>query len=139
MRTRFLLGGLLSFIALNAFAGGYYAMAGAAGVPTEWLAGSPFRDYSVPGLILFIAVGGAALIASVSVFLRDPRARLASFAAAAVLLGWLAIQVAIVGYISWMQPVTAAAGLLVVALARRLPADEEESPAISNLWSGHRA
>jgi hypothetical protein len=45
---RYPLGGLLAFGAVNAFAGGYYGLAGAAGVPTEWLNRSPFRDYFVP-------------------------------------------------------------------------------------------
>jgi hypothetical protein len=115
-----LLGGLL-FIALNAFASGCYAMAGAAG-PDQWLAGSPFTDYRVPGLILFVVVGGAFLIACVTVLGRDPRARPVAYAAAAVVLAWLAAQIAIIGYVSWMQPVTAAAALAVLALAQRLPA-----------------
>ena len=39
---RSLLIGLLTFGALNAFAGGYYGLAGAKGVPIEWLRGQPF-------------------------------------------------------------------------------------------------
>ncbi|MEJ2009734.1 MAG: hypothetical protein P8Z30_16535 [Acidobacteriota bacterium] len=66
--VRFALGSLLAFGALNAFAGGYYGLAGARGVPTEWLAGSPFRDYWIPSLILFIIVGGSFLVAAVAVF-----------------------------------------------------------------------
>jgi hypothetical protein len=34
---RLALGLLLAFGALNAFAGGYYGLSGARGVPTEWL------------------------------------------------------------------------------------------------------
>jgi hypothetical protein len=49
---RTLLGALLTVGALNAFAGGYYGLSGAEGVPREWLAGSPFRDYFVPSVIL---------------------------------------------------------------------------------------
>src|SRR6185503_7859661 len=39
---RGVLGGLLAFGALNAFAGGLYGMSGAPDVPREWLEGSPF-------------------------------------------------------------------------------------------------
>jgi hypothetical protein len=35
---RYLLGALLTFGAINAFAGGYYGLSGAKGVPLEWLA-----------------------------------------------------------------------------------------------------
>ena len=47
-----------TLIALNgtagvaALAGAWYALGGAPDVPTEWLDGSPFADYRVPGLIL---------------------------------------------------------------------------------------
>jgi len=47
MWNRHVLGALLAFGAINAVAGGYYGLSGASGVPLEWLAGSPFRDYLV--------------------------------------------------------------------------------------------
>jgi hypothetical protein len=62
------LGALLAFGAVNAFGGGYYGLSGAEGIPTEWLHGSPFRDYFVPSLILLIVVGGSFVVASVAVF-----------------------------------------------------------------------
>lgn len=119
--VRPLLEGLLVFGAVNAFAGGYYGMSGAAGVPTEWLYGSPFKDYFIPSLILFAIVGGSCLIAAMAVFRRWRHARVLSYAAAAVVLGWLAVQLSIIGYVSWMQPVTAALGLLIPPLASRMP------------------
>jgi hypothetical protein len=39
---RYILGAVLGFAALNAFAGGYYGLTGAKGIPKEWLRGSPF-------------------------------------------------------------------------------------------------
>jgi hypothetical protein len=42
-------------------------------------------------------------------------------AAGALVLAWIAVQVAIIGYVSWMQPATTVAGILVLALARCLP------------------
>src|SRR4051812_27480018 len=50
--SRWILGSLLLLVALNAFGGGYYGMAGAPNVPTEWLEGSPFTSYFLPSLIL---------------------------------------------------------------------------------------
>ena len=46
--TRYLLVVWLMFGAINAFAGGYYGLSGAKGVPLEWLASSPFSDYFHP-------------------------------------------------------------------------------------------
>ena len=118
--VRFALGGLLAFGALNAFAGGYYGLSGAKGVPAEWLAGSPFKDYFVPSLVLFLVVVGSLLVAAIAVLTRLRRARVTAFAAGAVLLVWIAAQVSIIGYVSWMQPTTAIGGLLVLVLAWRL-------------------
>jgi len=121
MKSRYGLGGLLAFGALNAFAGGWYGLTGAEGVPTQWLEGSPFRSYFVPSLILLTVVGGSLLIAAIAVFGRLRGGRLAAIGAGAILLGWLTAQVAIIGYVSWMQPATAVGGLMVLVLARLLP------------------
>jgi hypothetical protein len=118
---RYPLGALLAVGALNAFAGGCYGLLGAEGVPVEWLEGSPFNDYFVPSLVLFMLVGGSFLFASIAVFEQFRVARASAFAAGTIVLVWIAIQVTIIGYVSWMQPATAFAGLLVVMLARRLP------------------
>jgi hypothetical protein len=118
---RYALGGLLAFGALNAFAGGYYGMAGAEGVPREWLEGSPFDNYFIPSLVLFVVVGGSFLAAAIAIFAKLRVARSAAFAAGAIVLGWLAVETAIIGYASWMQPATTIGGLLVLLFAWLLP------------------
>ena len=128
---RYILGTLLAFAALNAFAGGAYGLAGAKGVPKEWLRGSPFPDYFLPSLVLVVVVGASFLLAAVAVFARWRHDRLLAIAAAAILFGWLAIEVAIIGYVSWMQPATAIGGALVLVLARQLPSP---SPTVRLRW-----
>jgi hypothetical protein len=118
--TRYALAAVLGLVALNAFAGGYYGLAGAEGVPLEWLHGSPFRSYLVPSLVLFVVVGGAYASGAVAVLARGRHAKLFAFAAVAVGAIWLATQVAIIGYVSWMQPATAAAIALTFLLTLRL-------------------
>jgi len=39
------------------------------------------------------------------------------FSAVVIVFGWLAVQIAIIGYVSWMQPATAIAGLFILILA----------------------
>jgi hypothetical protein len=119
--VRFLLGSLLAFGTVNAIGGGFYGLTGAEGVPTEWLEGSPFRDYFIPSLILLTAVGGVLLLATIAVFAQRPMARVAAFSAATVVLGWLTVQVAIIGHVSWMQPVTGIGALLIFVLTWLLP------------------
>ena len=111
------LGALLAFGALNAFAGGYYGLSGADGVPRDWLAGSPFTDYFVPSLVLFVVVGGSLAAAAVLVLARSPHARVASSAASGIVLAWIAVQLAIIGFVSWMQPATIVAGVLALVLS----------------------
>jgi hypothetical protein len=110
------LGILLLFVALNAFGGGYYGMAGARDVPVEWLEGTPFHNYFLPAFVLFLIIGGSSLLAAVAVFNRSPLARKATLVAGTLLLGWLSIQVALIGYVSWMQPVTAIASFIILYL-----------------------
>jgi nitroimidazol reductase NimA-like FMN-containing flavoprotein (pyridoxamine 5'-phosphate oxidase superfamily) len=108
--VRYILGGLLGLGALNAIAGGYYGLSGAEGVPVV-----------VRSLILLVVVGGSFLIASIAVLAGRRISRTAAFTAGAILLAWIALQVAIIGYVSWMQPATAAAGVVVIVLAWLLP------------------
>jgi len=117
--TRYALGGVLAFGALNAFAGGYYGLSGAEGVPKQWLEGSPFADYFIPSLILFTVVGGSFLISTIAVFAGLRIARRAALSAGVIVLGWLAVQMVVIGYVSWMQPTTAVAGLLILIMAWR--------------------
>ena len=118
---RRVLGALLAFGALCAFDGGFYGLTGAKGVPTQWLQGSPFQDYIIPSLILVAVVGGTLLLAAVAVFARWPRARPLALLAALILLAFLAVQLSILGYVSWMQPTTAAYAVVLLTLGLLLP------------------
>ncbi len=101
-------------------------MAGAAGVPMAWLDGSPFTSYFVPSLVLFVLVGGATLAASVLVFTRSRYGRAGAIGAGLVMLGWIVVQLAIIGFVSWLQPAVAVVSLVVLALTpSALPAPPE--------------
>ena len=121
MRARLLIG-IHTLVALNAVGGGIYGLTGAPGVPVAWLRGTPFESYLVPSLILLGVVGGSQALACFSLSTRSSRARRLSLAAGAVLLGWIGIQLALIGYVSWLQPAVALAALATLALASKLPA-----------------
>ena len=124
------LGVLLAFGAVNAFAGGNYGLSGAKGVPVEWLDGSPFRSYFIPSLILLTVVGGSFATAAVAVFAGLRCARPAARAAAVIVTGWLAAQVAIIGYVSWMQPTTAVTAVAIFVFAWILPSPRDRMSAL---------
>lgn len=122
MRTR-VLSVLHAVVALNAAGGGIYGLTGAPGVPLEWLEHTPFPSYVIPSLILLLIVGGIHVAAGLSVAARTPRCRRVSLAAAAILLGWIGTQVALIGYVSWLQPAVGLASLANLTLAWWLPDD----------------
>lgn len=121
--VRIILVVLEALLALNAAGGGIYGLTGAAGVPREWLQGSPFESFFVPSLILIAVVGGSALVAATLVVLRPPLGAWASLGAAAILFVWIAVQVGIIGLVSWLQPTCIVLALVIgglaVALRRR--------------------
>lgn len=51
---------------ISAVGGAVYALAGAPAVPTDWLKGSPFRSYAVPGAVLGTTVAGSQLLAALT-------------------------------------------------------------------------
>jgi len=104
-------------VMLNAFGGGYYGLTGAEGVDPSWLEGSPFSSYLIPSLFLLVVIGGGFALASLAWIVRNPRAPLLSLAMGVVLIAWIVVQVAIIGYVSWMQPASFLAGVAIAALA----------------------
>lgn len=105
---------------MNAFGGGYYALSGAKDVPLEWLSESPFDSYFIPGLFLFFVIGPSCLAASVLLFVKSRFSKKAAIVCGVLLLLWIIIQVAIIGYVSWMQPAIAISGIAILLLSRNL-------------------
>ena len=115
--TRYFLGTLLAFVALNAFGGGYYGLSGAKDIPLEWLEGSPFSNYFIPSLFLLIVVGGSCLYAAATVFRNGSHTFVVSLLCGLLLIFWIIVQVFIIGYVSWMQPAVFIAGIVTLVLA----------------------
>jgi hypothetical protein len=106
-------------VALNALGGMVYALGGAADVPDEWLDGTPFDSYVIPGLYLGVVVGGGCLAAAYVTVRHPNRARVAALASSAAMVSWIVAQVATIGYRSPLQPLVAATGLTVAYLGAR--------------------
>ena len=87
--TSNVLGALLAFEAFSAFGGGIFGMTGARDIPKQWLEGSPFADYFVPSLVLFVVVGGSLLLAALATFAQWRAASVLAIGAGAILFGWI--------------------------------------------------
>lgn len=111
------LGTLLLLTALNALGGGMYGMLGANEIPRQWIEGTLFPDYFIPSAFLFVVIGGTSLFSAILVFKQLPYAKKAAFLTSMILLVWIIIQVILIGFVSFLQPVIGLVALAVLALS----------------------
>ncbi len=85
---------IAAFIATSAIEGGMALLRGELDrfLSKAWLAGTPFSDYTIPGLVLAIVVGGSALIAAATIFIHREWAVLVSELAGLVMVGYLVVE-----------------------------------------------
>jgi hypothetical protein len=118
--SRFLLAGLQIFISLTAIAGGAKLVSdpsgNAAGVPLEWLSGSPIPDYSIPGWVLIVAIGLGQAAASLLSAFGHRQFGLAAIVQGGLLAGYIAVEVWVVGWQAALQPLYFILGLVQIAL-----------------------
>ena len=85
-------------ISLGAIGGGIALLRGAMGqwLPVAFLQGTPFSDYSIPGLLLTVVVGGGMLLAAATQFIAREWAVLLSAAMGLIMIGWEIVEGAII-------------------------------------------
>jgi hypothetical protein len=109
------------FEAVSAIVGAVGLVVGFMAVPLSVLSGTPFTDFTVPALLLGVVVGGSALAAAVVTAFGPRRlGSMASAAAGCVTVGYLTIEIALIGLGSWAQVVWYVVGLLMIGLAALL-------------------
>lgn len=103
---------------------------GLVSMPTEMLVGSPFRDFRIPGMILLFVVGLGALLLATALYrvpawafantLNPFKSRhwvwCATIAYGFTLMGWIATEVILIGFDSWLQPFHFCIGLAFAVL-----------------------
>ena len=121
------------FLALGALAGGAALVASPRGgiikLPLSDLRGSPFGDFLIPGLVLFVVLGVGPLVVALALLRRPRSAALAAanpfrgrywgWTASGVigvgLVVWIAVEALIVPY-SFLQPFYGAVGVAIIVL-----------------------
>jgi len=100
------------------------------GMSTDLLKGSPFPDFLIPGIILFLFVGVFQTFVAYGLLTRSVWkgpdiinpvkkyhwAWTASWAAGAIMLVWITVETALLGYVSALQPIIAIWGLVLIGL-----------------------
>lgn len=112
-----------AFVAVTALAGGVALMLGALSPqlssvlspPVDYLEGSPFASYLVPGLLLGVLLGGVHIVAFVALLRRAGWALFASAAAAFAALIWIFVQMMFIPF-SFLQAVYFVAGIVEAGL-----------------------
>jgi hypothetical protein len=87
-----------AFIGLGAIGGGIALLIGAFAqwLPVAWLQGTPFSDYTIPGLVLTFVIGGGMLLAAATLFSQHDWAVLLQASMGLILIGWEIVEVAII-------------------------------------------
>jgi hypothetical protein len=118
------------FNGLGALAGGLSLMAspdgGILNMPTSYLAGSPFTDYFIPGLLLTVCVGVGMLSAAALLVMRRPYALDLAIATGAALVIFEIVEVFVIGF-NPMQVLYGGLGAVVLGLGIRGWLDQKQS------------
>jgi len=88
-------------------------------MPLEWLDGTPFADYFVPGLILFSVLGVGSFVVLYGVLRRRSWAWWAAIGLGVALVGWIVAQMLLVRMFHALHVVYGGLRVLLVALASR--------------------
>ena len=108
------LGGWQVFIALGAIPAGFLFLLDTSGAlmgtSPAMLAHSPFSSFLIPGLFLLVVNGLGNAAAAVLSFKRKSQAAMAGLFLGVVLCLWIVIQVYMIGFISFLQPLMFAVG-----------------------------
>lgn len=115
--ARWALIGLEVVVGANAVYGGIGLMVNGLGMPVDWLDGTPFGSWLLPGVFLLAVVAVPMLAAVVAELRRSRWAYLAGVGAGALQVGWILGQLVVLQRYFFLQPVMLAAGLAVAALA----------------------
>lgn len=116
--------GLNLFQGLSGLGGGFGLMVDPTGtsmqMPLEWLEGSPFSTYFLPGLILFTVLGIGPLVVAFGVTGPRPWAWFGSLLVGVAVLIWLGVEIATVGFQAWppLQLIYALEGVGILLLAQ---------------------
>lgn len=91
---------LLLFNGIGALYGGWSLMAYPDGsnlqMPIEWLERTPFSDFLIPGIILFIANGLCSIFVFVALLFQHKKSPLLVMAQGVILMGWIVVQILLV-------------------------------------------
>ena len=111
---------LLAFIGVSACLGGGLLIADPSGrylaLPTSLLSASPFNDYLIPGIVLFVLLGGGSFLTLAAVIRNVPGAPFLMVADGVCITTWIIVQIGMIETVLPQQMIIGFIGLLLVVL-----------------------
>lgn len=115
---------LLLLVAVNALVAGYLFIADPTGerlhIPVSMLEHSPFSDFLVPGIVLFVVNGVLNLVAAVFTIFQWKNFPFLIVLQGVLLLGWIVIQVIMLRELNLLHVLLGGIGILLFTLGNRL-------------------
>jgi hypothetical protein len=117
------LNGLMLLQGLSGVAGGIGLLTDPTGaslsIPHQWLDGSPFSDYTVPGVILLVVLGALPLLVSWGMWMYRRWAWYGSIGVGIALIVWIVVEIMVVGYQADppLQAIYGILGAIILALS----------------------
>ena len=85
-------------------------------MPPDLLSDSPFQDFMIPGIILLLLLGLFPVVVGTALWKKQQWSGIGALLTGVMLVGWIAIQIAIVGYQGEppLQAVYGSVGVLIL-------------------------
>jgi hypothetical protein len=104
------------FNGLSGLAGGFGLIsdptAASLGMELNWLEGTPFRNFLIPGIVLFVINGIGNSIAAILSIRKTRYFEMTGIVLGVVMMTWIISQVAFIGYKNFLQPLYFSTGLI---------------------------
>lgn len=120
-RGKLILGIIQVIVAVGAIPAGYSMIVEpdgtGLGMTTAILKGSPFKDFFIPGLFLFLVNGILNLAGAVMAFLKYKHTWLIGLGLGSALIIWILVQIYSVGLTHFLQPVYFITGIIEIVVS----------------------
>lgn len=120
-------------IAGSAVYGAVGLMTDTIGMPADWLHGTPFASWVIPGVLLLLVVAAPMSGAALLELRRSRWSTVASVTAGAAQICWIAAELLIMQRYNVLQPIMICLGLAVVLVVLWLRRDQPIAPATQRL------
>ena len=120
-KTFIFLGIIQAFVAIGALPAGFSMIIKPdgtdLGMTIDFLQNSPFQNFFIPGLFLFIVNGLFNLVAAILSFMRNKFSGILGLLLGVTLVSWISVQVYFIDLVSFMQPMFFFIGILEIVLS----------------------